>query len=145
MVFDNIVVGVDNSATTREAVMASIEMARVHGSSLHIVYAANVTQGPSRSRTGGYIDTEHPAVPLLEDLAGEAKKSGVEPCLHPTSDPPVDALVTVAGETDADLIIVGNKGMKGVSRVLGSIPNSIAHKAPCSVLIFDTEGAGEED
>jgi nucleotide-binding universal stress UspA family protein len=41
----------------------------------------------------------------------------------------------------ADLIVVGNKGMKGVRRVLGSVPNSVAHGAHCSVLIVDTQPA----
>jgi nucleotide-binding universal stress UspA family protein len=44
----------------------------------------------------------------------------------------------VATRVDADLVIVGNKGMRGARRVLGSVPNSIAHKAPCAVLIVDT-------
>ena len=69
-----------------------------------------------------------------------AKERGLEPALHRSSDAPVDALVGVAEEVGADLIVVGNKGMKGVRRVLGSIPNSVAHGAPCSVLIVDTVG-----
>ena len=47
-------------------------------------------------------------------------------------------LSTLAEEIGADLIVVGNKGMKGVRRVLGSVPNSVAHNAPCSVLIAVT-------
>jgi nucleotide-binding universal stress UspA family protein len=35
----------------------------------------------------------------------------------------------------ADLIVVGNKGMAGGARVLGGVPNSVAHQAPCAVLI----------
>jgi nucleotide-binding universal stress UspA family protein len=50
-------------------------------------------------------------------------------------------VVEVAEQCQADLIVVGNKGMKGVRRVLGSIPNSIAHEAHCSVLIVGTVGA----
>jgi len=37
-----------------------------------------------------------------------------------------------------DLIVVGNKGMRGVKRVLGSVPNAVAHSASCSVLIVAT-------
>ena len=44
----------------------------------------------------------------------------------------------VADHVGADLIVVGNRGMKGVRRVLGSVPNSVAHSANCSVLIVDT-------
>jgi len=45
----------------------------------------------------------------------------------------------------ADLIVVGNKGMRGARRVLGSVPNSIAHSAPCSVLIVDTVDTVDAD
>ena len=51
---------------------------------------------------------------------------------------PADTLLTVADEVHADLIVVGNKGMQGARRILGSVPNSVAHGAPCSVLIVDT-------
>jgi nucleotide-binding universal stress UspA family protein len=37
--------------------------------------------------------------------------------------------------------VVGNKGMRGIRRVFGSVPNSVAHLAQCSVLVVDTEGA----
>jgi nucleotide-binding universal stress UspA family protein len=47
-------------------------------------------------------------------------------------------LVRIAAEAEADLIIVGNKGMRGARRVLGSVPNRVAHKAPCGVMIVQT-------
>jgi len=49
-----------------------------------------------------------------------------------------DALLEVAEHQSADLIVVGNKGMHGARRVLGSIPNTIAHQAHCAVLIVPT-------
>jgi nucleotide-binding universal stress UspA family protein len=49
-----------------------------------------------------------------------------------------DAVVAIAEEQNIGLIVVGNKGMKGVRRALGSVPNDVAHKASCSVLIVDT-------
>ncbi len=44
----------------------------------------------------------------------------------------------VAEQEKADVIVVGNKGMAGVRRVLGSVPNSVAHQAPCAVIIVQT-------
>lgn len=50
-----------------------------------------------------------------------------------------DAILDVAEEEHADLIVVGNKGMAGARRfLLGSVPNKISHHAPCSVLIVRT-------
>ena len=55
---------------------------------------------------------------------------------HVLSGDPADAIVRVATDVRADLIVVGNKGMQ--RRILGSIPNTVAHRAPCSVLILAT-------
>jgi nucleotide-binding universal stress UspA family protein len=50
-----------------------------------------------------------------------------------------DAILDVAEEQRADLIVVGNKGMTGAKRfLLGSVPNKVSHHAPCSVLIVRT-------
>jgi nucleotide-binding universal stress UspA family protein len=57
---------------------------------------------------------------------------------HAKTTDAADAILEVADEVGADLIVVGNKGMKGARRVLGSIPNSISHSARCSVLIVQT-------
>jgi nucleotide-binding universal stress UspA family protein len=52
---------------------------------------------------------------------------------------PAEVLLSVAAEQDADLIVVGNRGMQGAARfLLGSVPNRIAHHANCSVLIVQT-------
>ena len=52
---------------------------------------------------------------------------------------PADAILDVAEEQGADLIVVGNKGMTGAKRfLLGSVPNKVSHHAPCSVLIVRT-------
>jgi nucleotide-binding universal stress UspA family protein len=60
--------------------------------------------------------------------------------VHASTGSPAEAIVKVAEQEGADLIVVGNKGMKGARRILGSVPNTVAHAAPCSVLIVDTEG-----
>jgi nucleotide-binding universal stress UspA family protein len=71
-------------------------------------------------------------------LSDQAASHGVASETHPATGDPADALITVADREGADLIVVGNKGMKGARRVLGSVPNSVAHRASCSVLILPT-------
>ncbi len=139
--FQTIVVGADSSPTARHALQAAADLAQMANGTLHIVTSLDPEQGPMRSEHGGYVDPDSPADVLLEILSAVAKERGLEPVLHPSSATPADALVGVAEEVAADLIVVGNKGMKGVRRVLGSVPNSVAHGAPCSVLIVDTVGA----
>jgi nucleotide-binding universal stress UspA family protein len=52
---------------------------------------------------------------------------------------PAEVLCDLAAHLGADLIVVGNKGMQGGRRFLGSVPNTVSHHAPCSVLIVDTQ------
>src|SRR5919112_92386 len=70
--------------------------------------------------------------------AGEAlSEEGVEVETFARQGDPADAILDVAEEQNADLIIVGNKGMTGAKRfLLGSVPNKVSHHAPCSVLII---------
>jgi nucleotide-binding universal stress UspA family protein len=47
-------------------------------------------------------------------------------------------LIEVATDHDAAVIVVGNKRVQGVTRLLGSIATDVAHKAPCDVYIANT-------
>ena len=137
--FSTVVVGADDSSTAREAVMIAADVAQSGGAVLHIVTAydpksVRADDLPEELR----FSAMHPAEALLRRLSVLVKERGLEPVVHAAEGDPVDAIVAVAESVDADLIVVGNKGMKGVRRVLGSVPNSVAHKAPCSVLIADT-------
>ena len=68
-----------------------------------------------------------------------AKQEGVEAEPHPHQGDPADAILDVAEQTGADLIVVGNKGMTGAKRfLLGSVPNKVSHHAPCGVYIVRT-------
>jgi nucleotide-binding universal stress UspA family protein len=142
-VFNNVVVGADDSLTALQAVMAAAGIARLTGGVLHIVTAydpksVRMEDLPAEFRQAS---TVHPADILLDGLSRIVEQQGLKPVVHAASGDPVDAIVQTAERVEADLIVVGNKGMKGVRRVLGSIPNSVAHGAPCSVLIVDTDAA----
>ena len=51
-----------------------------------------------------------------------------------------DALLEVAGQVGATLIVVGNQGIHSVKRfVLGNVATKVAHGARCNVLIVATE------
>ena len=140
--FNTVVVGADDSSTAREAVMIAADVAQSGGAVLHIVTAydpksVRADDLPEELR----FSAMHPAEALLRRLSVLVKERGLEPVVHAAEGDPVDAIVAVAERVEADLIVVGNRGMKGVRRVLGSVPNSVAHKAPCSVLIADTTSA----
>lgn len=138
--FDVVLVGADDSPTARRAVEAAVEIAETYSSALHIVSAFGAkhiaeSASPAEFR---FLNTEGEVDALLQTLSFIATKKGITPVLHAGKGDPTEVVIRVAEEVHADLVVVGNRGMKGVRRVLGSVPNSIAHGAPCSVMIVDT-------
>jgi nucleotide-binding universal stress UspA family protein len=137
--FDVILVGADDSSTARRAVETACELTAMSKGTLHIVTAIGsplVVNSSSPEFKDGTGEDDGQA--LLQTLSFIAKKHGVEPVLHSAQGDPADVLIAKAHELGVDLIVVGNRGMKGVRRVLGSVPNSVAHGAASSVLIVDT-------
>jgi nucleotide-binding universal stress UspA family protein len=140
-VYSSIVVGVDDSPTARKAFKRAVEFAKMSGGTLHIVtaYKARPTSGEELPDEFRYaMGSTRDADVLLRELTEQASTEGVKSEFHAATADPADALISVADREGADLIVVGNKGMKGARRVLGSVPNSVAHKANCSVLILPT-------
>jgi nucleotide-binding universal stress UspA family protein len=139
-VFETVVVGADGSPTAAEAARQAIELVKLTNGKLHIVTAYKPQQlkvegGAEYSKSLASGDL---ADSVLADLESRAKIAGVEVKTHRQTSTPADAICEVAAEVNADLIVVGNKGMRGVRRALGSVPNSVAHQAPCAVLIAYT-------
>jgi nucleotide-binding universal stress UspA family protein len=146
-VFKRIVVGTDGSDTASVAVQHATELARTTGAKLDVVSAFEpVPQDRLRNESQQVPgDIAHGVGPRedvnvhLEAAAGQAKEVGVEASTHAREGDPADAILDVAEETGADLIVVGNKGMTGARRfLLGSVPNKISHHAPCGVYIVRT-------
>jgi nucleotide-binding universal stress UspA family protein len=145
--FGRIVVGTDGSETAKEAVRHAIDLAKQVGASLDVVSAYEpVPQSRLREeRQQVPQDLEHTVTPredvdaTLAEAAKEIEESGVEAKTYARQGDPADAIIDIAEEEKADLIIVGNKGMTGAKRfLLGSVPNKVSHHAPCSVLIVRT-------
>jgi nucleotide-binding universal stress UspA family protein len=87
---------------------------------------------PSEADVRGHADT------VLERAATQVRNAGLKVETHACPGTGAEAIIQVAEGQAADLIIVGSKGMAGARRLLGSVPNSVAHHAPCSVLIAQT-------
>lgn len=145
--FERILVGTDGSDTADEAVRQAIGLASATGAALELVSAYEpVPQSRMREQANEIPgDVAHAFGPregvnaILEAALGVAKQAGVEGRTHAREGDPADAILDVAEETKADLVVVGNKGMTGARRfLLGSVPNKISHHAPCSVLIVRT-------
>jgi nucleotide-binding universal stress UspA family protein len=150
--FASIVVGTDGSQTAREAVSQAVALARLLGARLDIVSAYEpVPAGRLReeaqqvpgdlqwSDLQWMVNAREDVDATLREAAEEAQAAGVPAETYARQGDPADAILDVAEERGADLVVVGNKGMTGAKRfLLGSVPNKVSHHAPCSVLIIRT-------
>ncbi|MCW3030340.1 MAG: universal stress protein [Solirubrobacterales bacterium] len=145
--YQSIVVGTDGSSTAERAVAEATRLSKALGSGLHVVAAYEPVRG---ARVEGYPEAAGKGEPLLPDstvqtivdaAAATVRLSGVEVKSHTLTGDPAGALLAVAEQENAGLIVVGSCGMHGMKRVLGSVPNKVAHRARCTVMIVATEGA----
>jgi nucleotide-binding universal stress UspA family protein len=145
--FKSIVVGTDGSDTATQAVRQAVELARAVNGRLDLVsaYEPVPVQRLNEERRNAPEDLQWAISPredvdaTLQAAAVPAQEAGVPVELFARQGDPADAILDVAEEREADLIVVGNKGMTGAKRfLLGSVPNKVSHHAPCSVLIIRT-------
>jgi nucleotide-binding universal stress UspA family protein len=145
--FRQIVVGTDGSETAAKAVGQAAELAASVGSTLLVVSAfepiggarlrEEASQAPDDVRW--MVNPREDVDATLEAATALAEEKGVAVRTFARQGDPADAILDVAEEEHADLIVVGNKGMTGAKRfLLGSVPNKVSHHAPCSVLIIRT-------
>jgi nucleotide-binding universal stress UspA family protein len=139
-----IAVGTDGSETASKAVDFAIDMAERYGSQLVIAssyepvaedrLAKEQKEAPQEIQWS--INPMEDVESILRDVEQKAQERGVKAVSEARQGSPAEVLCDIAEQHGADVIVVGNKGMH--RRVLGSVPNSVSHKAPCSVLIVKT-------
>jgi nucleotide-binding universal stress UspA family protein len=136
---DTILVGVDGSPTALEAADAAARMARAYGAPLHLVTAFD-TEETEVVKIGDdeiVFSTHAVALKVADDVAAKVG-TGLQVSTSAEEGKPADVLVREAERLDAACIVVGNRRMQGIGRVLGSIANTVAHHAPCDVHIVKT-------
>jgi nucleotide-binding universal stress UspA family protein len=149
--FTSIVVGTDGSDTAARAVELAAELAGTQAeATLHIVSASkplsSAAVGMAGASAGGPVvgdaelkdDALRDLHAVLERAAAAARTKTPTVETYARLGNPSDVLCELAEQVGADLIIVGNRGMRGGRRFLGSVPNNVSHHAPCSVLIAQT-------
>jgi nucleotide-binding universal stress UspA family protein len=145
--FGSIVVGTDGSETATEAVRHATELARTLDGRVHLVSAYEV-DGDGRLREERdrvpddmtwMVGSREEVEEKLREASRLIEDAGVAVATYARQGDPADAILDVAEEQDADLIVVGNKGMTSAKRfLLGSVPNKVSHHAPCSVMVVRT-------
>ena len=137
-----VAVGTDGSATAEQAVREAAEIARRFDAKLVLLSAfadSNVGSAADRAEDIEVQWAWNSAArveSMLERSEAELRGSGLECETRADQGDPAEVLLRLADECGADLLVIGNKGMK--RRVLGSVPNTVTHKAPCSVFVVKT-------
>jgi nucleotide-binding universal stress UspA family protein len=138
----SIVVGTDGSEPADEAVRQATDMASREGARLHLVTAYPDPQ-ILRERTTGtgggaytIIDLREVAESVVQRAALDALRKSVEVETHVREGQPAEVIIDVANQEQADLIVVGSRGLTGIKRyLLGSVSSKVSEHAPCSVMI----------
>ena len=149
MPYTNVIVGTDGSATAELAVRHAGKVAADNDARL-VVVTAYEPHGDSLAGPGEADSVPDELRWTLTDRnqAEERARHGRELAsglgahgvvAQALEGSPADVLLEVAHDFDADLIVVGSKGLTGAARfVLGSVASSVSHHAPCDVLIVHT-------
>lgn len=145
--YTSVVVGTDGSATSFLAVERAAVLARDSGARLEIVSAFTPASreevADAEHALGGeaYLASgSNPAEESLQLAAQRAAKTGATDVhTHAVDGAPADVLRKAAAEHDADLLVIGNKGLNSLSgRLLGSVPSEVARRSQVDVLIVHT-------
>jgi nucleotide-binding universal stress UspA family protein len=130
---ERILCGVDGSGSSAQTAALAAAVAASSGAELRLVHVVPVFRGRDAEWT---LDEDEPSPPELEASVAAATAQGVVPRRDVAMGRPEHALVAAVERADADLLVVGHRGVKGVSRVvLGSVSEHCAKHAPSSVLV----------
>lgn len=137
-----IVVGVDGSETAKMAAQSARDLAAALGASLHVVSAFDSDRTEVfGSGSDRWIVSDADAAEQVARTVAESLGRDITVTYSAARGRPADALIKEAIRMDARIIVVGNRRMHGIGRVLGSVANSVAHNAPCDVYIANTYDA----
>ena len=144
--YRRVLVGTDGSASSYLAVERAAQIARGAGAELLIACAYRPMPARERQEAADVLGEESYKVagstPAEDVLRGAVERVGDGDLTVDTiavEGDPVDVLVGLAKKREADLVVVGNRGMGSLAgRLLGSVPSVVSHRSPCDVLIVAT-------
>lgn len=140
--FERIVVAIDGSAQAGKALEIACDLAKKYGSELHLVHSPQI-ETTAIAVGSGAVEIAPSAQEIIK--AGEhvmhsavdkAKSLGCTPekCVIGNDDPATEILKELKA-SDADLVVMGRRGLGGVSSLLlGSVSQKVSHDARCACL-----------
>jgi nucleotide-binding universal stress UspA family protein len=135
------VVGIDGSETAAKAAERAGEYARATSGRVHVVCAYTARRAATVVQVGSdHFDVSEltTAEQIAEQQAAAFRAAGIEATSAVGDGKPATVILEEAERVDADVIVVGNRRMQGVTRVLGAVANEVVHHAPCDVLVVKT-------
>jgi nucleotide-binding universal stress UspA family protein len=135
-----VAVGTDGSATAESAVREAAEIARRFEAKLVLLSAFQRGSAPGARQDPELQwawNTSARVREILERSETSLRRAGIQCETRVDEGDPAEVLARLAAECGADLLVIGNKGMKR-RRMLGSVPNTVTHTADCSVLVVKT-------
>jgi len=141
---ETIAVGTDGTETAQRAVDFALDMAERYGAKIVIASAYKPVsedrlrreQASAPQEIQWSINPSEDVDATLRAVEEQARERGLKFASEARTGEPAEVLCDIADDQGADILVVGSKGME--RRILGSVPNSVAHKAPCTVLIVKT-------
>lgn len=143
-----IVVGVDGSHSSKEALRRAVRQAELTGSSVEAVIAWHY---PEEVGGYGYRPVSPAGLADFSDTAGQTLADAIEDAVDPATSVPVSQSVVegnpasalLKASAGADLLVVGSRGLGGfASALLGSVSQHCAHHATCPILIVPNAHSG---
>ncbi|HKA04060.1 MAG TPA: universal stress protein [Acidimicrobiales bacterium] len=144
--YRTIVVGTDCSPTATTAVMKAAELAKLTGAKLYLVSAYPASASTYAAVGGGAVFFDPPDGHESADergihvdaMARGLRAQGIEVETRVEAGGAASTLVRMADTLDADLLVVGDRGLKGLRGVLGSVPSRVTHRARLDILVVHT-------
>jgi nucleotide-binding universal stress UspA family protein len=142
-----VVVGTDGSPNAEAAVHEAGRIAKIEDATVHLVtaypneptFGETIASSAKRDR----IDLREVAEGVLSRSAAELESQGSTVVTDAREGDPAAVILDVAREQDADLIVIGARGLSGLRRfLLGSVSSKLAHSADCSLLIVREKSGG---
>src|SRR5688500_14084551 len=139
-----VAVGTDGTGTADKAVEFAIDLAARYEARIVFIsaYVPKREAELRRERQEAPEDLQWQINPaedvdaMLRDCEERAEEKGLRWANEARGGDPAKTLVALAESNEADILMIGNKGTQ--RKVLVSVPNSVSHNAPCSVVIVKT-------
>jgi nucleotide-binding universal stress UspA family protein len=145
--FETILVPVDFSDHSKEALDSAVQIAQLFGSTIHLLHCYHIqTAGISPYGivlpSGYYDDIREAAQKRLNDWHEQIFSEGIKVESRLSADSPSLAINLAAEEISADLVVMGTRGLSGLKHaMLGSVAERVVRLAPCPVLTVKNPNA----